>query len=184
MFIKGDNFFIEAFFFCIRWFFSQKIFFLPHFLYMVIKIKIPFFLCTFWTVKHFVAGSLKLKLPRKQITMIAITIVWMYSFWVITLLRMLAIPSPPLPSPPSPPTTPYSESFSPLRKLVTVFLSILNQMEFQLVQNRTEKCHHDHIPFNMKGNGNIVFSVYPLFSPLSPRLLRVLAKPAMINGFS
>ena len=21
-------------------------------------------------------------------------------------------------------------------------------------------CHHDHIPFNTKGNGNIVFSVY------------------------
>ena len=23
-----------------------------------------------------------------------------------------------------------------------------------------ENCHHDHIPFNVKGNGNIVFSVY------------------------
>ena len=33
-------------------------------------------------------------------------------------------------------------------------------MEFHLVQNRKEKCHHDHIPFNLKGNGNIVFSVY------------------------
>ena len=64
------------------------------------------------------------------------------------------------------------ESFSPaLRKLcfhflecdmimVTVFLSMLNQMEFNLVQNRKENCHHDHIPFNVKGNGNIVFSVY------------------------
>ena len=35
----------------------------------------------------------------------------------------------------------------------------LNQMEFHLVQNRMENCHHDHIPFNLKGNGNIVFSV-------------------------
>ena len=26
--------------------------------------------------------------------------------------------------------------------------------------NRKENCHHDHIPFNVKGNGNIVFSVY------------------------
>ena len=32
-----------------------------------------------------------------------------------------------------------------------------NQMEFHLVQNRKENCH---IPFNLKGNGNIVFSVY------------------------
>ena len=43
--------------------------------------------------------------------------------------------------------------------VVTVFLSILNQMEFNLVQNRKENCNHDHIPFNLKGNGNIVFSV-------------------------
>ena len=33
-------------------------------------------------------------------------------------------------------------------------------MEFHLVQNRKENCHHDHNPFNVKGNGNIVFSVY------------------------
>ena len=44
----------------------------------------------------------------------------------------------------------------------TVFLSILNQMDFLLVQNRKENCHHDHIPFNLKGNGNIVFSMYAL----------------------
>ena len=43
--------------------------------------------------------------------------------------------------------------------VVTVFLSILNQTEFHLVQNRKENCHHDHIPLNMKGNRNIVFSV-------------------------
>ena len=36
----------------------------------------------------------------------------------------------------------------------------LTQMEFHLVQNRKENCHHDHIPFNVKGNGNIAFSVY------------------------
>ena len=29
-----------------------------------------------------------------------------------------------------------------------------------LVQNRKENCHHDHIPFKVKGNGNIVFSVW------------------------
>ena len=44
--------------------------------------------------------------------------------------------------------------------MVTVFLSILNQMEIHLVQNRKEHCHHNHIPFDVKGNGNIVFSVY------------------------
>ena len=44
--------------------------------------------------------------------------------------------------------------------MVTDFLSILNQMEFHLVQNRKEYCHHDHIPLNVKGNGNIVFSVW------------------------
>ena len=26
-------------------------------------------------------------------------------------------------------------------------------------ENRKENCHHDHIPFNGKVNGNIVFSV-------------------------
>ena len=44
--------------------------------------------------------------------------------------------------------------------VVTVFHSILNQMEFYLVQNRMENCRHDHIPFNVKGNEIIVFSVY------------------------
>ena len=29
-----------------------------------------------------------------------------------------------------------------------------------LVQNRKENCHHVHIPFDMKGKGNIVFSVH------------------------
>ena len=43
---------------------------------------------------------------------------------------------------------------------VTVFLSILNQMEFHLVQNRKENCHLDRIPFNVKGIGCIVFSVW------------------------
>ena len=38
-------------------------------------------------------------------------------------------------------------------------LRFFNQMEFHLVHNRKENCHHDHIPFNVKGNGNIVFSV-------------------------
>ena len=47
--------------------------------------------------------------------------------------------------------------------VVIVFLSILNQMEFHLVQNRKENCHHDYIPFDVKGNGNIVFSVWLKF---------------------
>ena len=43
--------------------------------------------------------------------------------------------------------------------MVTVFLSNLNQLELHLAQNRKENCHHDHIPFNVKGNENVVFSV-------------------------
>ena len=38
-----------------------------------------------------------------------------------------------------------------------------DQMEIHLVQNRKENCDHDHITFNVKGNGNIVFSVYVVF---------------------
>ena len=31
--------------------------------------------------------------------------------------------------------------------------------EIPFGSNRKENCHHDHIPFNVTGNGNIVFSV-------------------------
>ena len=31
---------------------------------------------------------------------------------------------------------------------------------------RKENCHQDHIPCNVKGNGNIVFSVNPVYKPL------------------
>ena len=44
--------------------------------------------------------------------------------------------------------------------VVTVFFSILNQMEAHLVQNQKENCYHDHIPFDVKGIVNIVFSMY------------------------
>ena len=44
--------------------------------------------------------------------------------------------------------------------VVTVFLSILNQMEIHLIQNRKENSHQDYIPFNVKGNEIGVFSVY------------------------
>ena len=37
------------------------------------------------------------------------------------------------------------------------FILILNRIEFHLVQNRKENCHHDHIPFNLKENGNLFF---------------------------
>ena len=35
-----------------------------------------------------------------------------------------------------------------------------NQMELHLVQNWKENCHHGHMPFNVKGIGSIVLSVY------------------------
>ena len=47
--------------------------------------------------------------------------------------------------------------------VVIVLLSILNQIEINLVQNRKENCHHDNIPFNLRGNGILVFSVYASF---------------------
>ena len=34
-----------------------------------------------------------------------------------------------------------------------------NGIPFQDRKDRKENSHYDHIPFNMKGNGNIVFSV-------------------------
>ena len=46
--------------------------------------------------------------------------------------------------------------------VVIVFLTILNQMEFHLIQNRKETFPHDQIPFNLKGNRNIMFSVWSL----------------------
>ena len=68
---------------------------------------------------------------------------------------------------------PNSENAS-LRKLEFHFLSnwmgydrgesfpfdFLNQIEFHLVQNWKKNRHHDHIPFNVKGNRILVFSVY------------------------
>ena len=41
----------------------------------------------------------------------------------------------------------------------------LNQMEFHWVPNRNENYRHDHIPFNVKGNGNIVFSANAFADP-------------------
>ena len=61
--------------------------------------------------------------------------------------------------------------------VVTVFLSILNQMEFHLVQNRKENCNHDHIPFNLKGNGNIVS---PLQDTLPSRRDRIRSCRTML----
>ena len=49
--------------------------------------------------------------------------------------------------------------------MVRVFLLILNQMDFHLVQNRKEYCHHDHIPLNLKGNGILDFSVQAKIKP-------------------
>ena len=54
-------------------------------------------------------------------------------------------------------------SFGQLVLLMTI---ILRKLYFQFLSHwmgydrHHENCHHDHIPFNLKGNGNIVFSVY------------------------
>ena len=57
----------------------------------------------------------------------------------------------------------YSISFQSEWDMIveTVFLSIFwAKWNSICVQNRKENCHHDHIPFNVKGNGNIVLSVF------------------------
>ena len=44
--------------------------------------------------------------------------------------------------------------------VVTVFLLIMNWIKYHLIHNQKENHrHHDHIPFNLKGNGIIVFSM-------------------------
>ena len=49
----------------------------------------------------------------------------------------------------------------------TVFLSIFwTKWNSICVQNRKENCHHDYIPFNLKGNEILVFSVCTIvYSP-------------------
>ena len=74
----------------------------------------------------------------------------------------------------------YRNSRDTLRKLFFHFLSqwmgydrgdsfIFNFKPngIHLVQNRKENCHHNYIPFIVKGNGKIVFSVYMYVSKLS-----------------
>ena len=63
-----------------------------------------------------------------------------------------------------------------IRIVVTVCLSILVQMEFHSVQNRKGNCHHDHIPFNMKGNGILAFSVKALKHPTTVMVPRVFRR--------
>ena len=46
-------------------------------------------------------------------------------------------------------------------------------MEFHLDQNRKENCHHDHIPFNVEGNENQVFSVCEKKSFLSVKKVSI-----------
>ena len=41
-----------------------------------------------------------------------------------------------------------------LKFFLTVFLLIMNQTEFRLVQNQKENCHYDRIPFSLKGIRN------------------------------
>ena len=48
------------------------------------------------------------------------------------------------------------------------FFFKLKEMEFHLVQNRKENCHHDYILFNMKGRWSIVFSVYDTYGDGRP----------------
>ena len=55
--------------------------------------------------------------------------------------------------------TPHSKNYISIS--FHIFSSqILNQMQFYLVQNRKKNCHHNPIPFNLKGNENRVFSLH------------------------
>ena len=40
------------------------------------------------------------------------------------------------------------------------FILIKNHKGFRSAQNRKENCHHDHIPFNLKGKSIFFVSVY------------------------
>ena len=60
--------------------------------------------------------------------------------------------------------------------VVTVFLSILNTNGIRFgSENRKKNCHHDHLTFNVKENGNTVLSVAaanssPSFNSVYPNL--------------
>ena len=59
----------------------------------------------------------------------------------------------------------------------------MNRMEFHLIQNQKQNCHHDHIPFNLKGNGNIVFSVKGTTLAFnSPRGIRISRQSCLPNS--
>ena len=36
-------------------------------------------------------------------------------------------------------------------------------------ENRTKNCHHDHIPFNLKESGILVFSVHEKVGPVQAK---------------
>ena len=68
--------------------------------------------------------------------------------------------------------------------VVTVFLSILNQMKFRSVWNQKENHPHDHIPFNVKGIGILVFSVSGARHKVEFRLARIIvAWIAIFRGY-
>ena len=49
-----------------------------------------------------------------------------------------------------------------------------DQIEFHLVQNRKENCPYDHFPFNVKGSGNIVFSLCVKIRKAEERVVQAL----------
>ena len=68
--------------------------------------------------------------------------------------------------------------------MVTVFLSIFNQMELHLVQNRKKNCHHDHILFKLKGIGNIAFSVFREETRSTYTIYSIAAQEKIRGNFS
>ena len=85
------------------------------------------------------------------------------------------------------------EPHGKLRKLYFYFLSnwmgydrsdsFSLQEEFYLVQHRKENCYHDYIPFNLKGNRSIVFSVYVTVERYSLRSTLRHSTPALRSHF-
>ena len=51
----------------------------------------------------------------------------------------------------------------------------LNGIPFGL-ENRKENCHYDLIPFNVKGNGNIVYSVKTVLETGVSRVLGIMGE--------
>ena len=55
--------------------------------------------------------------------------------------------------------------------------------EFHFVQIQKENCHQDHIPFNVKGIGSIVFSVQHKYAAKTLHISIIFCNPSEMTHF-